>query len=89
MYRHVLHHAYPCCLDCHPHAYIRMVQNLIEWCLMFRMDRDECVETLARHARIRPPVTLAVWRELLKENKEFFDAYFTYDRSEATHLCDG
>ncbi|KAG6429573.1 hypothetical protein SASPL_107625 [Salvia splendens] len=68
-------HSFPC-LDCQPHTYIRMVQNMIERCLLFRMDRDECVKALAEHARIRPLVTLTVWKELLKENKDFFQAYF-------------
>ncbi|KAM3283323.1 hypothetical protein P3S67_026968 [Capsicum chacoense] len=70
------HHPFPC-LCCHPHTYIRMVQNLIERCLVLGMDRDECAKTLAIHARIRPLITLTVWRELMKENKDFFQAYFT------------
>ncbi|XP_019228974.1 PREDICTED: uncharacterized protein LOC109210055 [Nicotiana attenuata] len=64
------------CLCCHPHSYIRMVQNLIERCLLLGMDRDRCVKALAIHARIPPLVTLTVWRELLKENKDFFQVYF-------------
>ncbi|RWR81970.1 hypothetical protein CKAN_01067600 [Cinnamomum micranthum f. kanehirae] len=36
----------------------------------------DCVEALARHARIHPLVTLTVWRELLKENRGFFQAYY-------------
>nr|WCD39200.1 hypothetical protein [Annona squamosa]WCD39203.1 hypothetical protein [Annona squamosa] len=70
------HHHLPCCLHCHPHTYIRMVQHLIERCLLLRMSRDDCVEALAAHASIRPLVTLTVWRELLKENRSFFKAYF-------------
>ncbi|KAG5604568.1 hypothetical protein H5410_026071 [Solanum commersonii] len=46
------------CLCCNPHTYIRMVQNMIERCLVLGMDRDECIKTLAIHARIRPLVTL-------------------------------
>ncbi|XP_060215680.1 uncharacterized protein LOC132642590 [Lycium barbarum] len=65
------------CLCCHPQSYIRMVQNLIERCLVLGMDRDQCVKALAIHARIRPLVTLTVWRELLKENTGFFQAYFS------------
>ncbi|XP_049351527.1 uncharacterized protein LOC125815987 [Solanum verrucosum] len=65
------------CLCCNPHTYIRMVQNMIERCLVLGMDRDECIKTLAIHARIRPLVTLTVWRELIKENTDFFQAYFT------------
>ncbi|KAL9166254.1 hypothetical protein ABFS82_05G017500 [Erythranthe guttata] len=64
------------CLHCHPHTYIRMVQNLIERCLLLRMDREQCVTALAEHARIRPLVTLTVWKELVKENKDFFRSYF-------------
>ncbi|KAL0385532.1 UNVERIFIED_CONTAM: hypothetical protein Sradi_2947500 [Sesamum radiatum] len=73
--RNVVVHPFPC-LHCHPHTYIRMVQNLIERCLLFHMDRDQCVKALAEHARIRPLVTLTVWKELLKENEEFFRSYF-------------
>ncbi|CAA2995928.1 Hypothetical predicted protein [Olea europaea subsp. europaea] len=68
-------HSFPC-LHCHPHSYIRMVQNLIERCLLLRMDQDQCIKALAEYARIRPVVTLTVWRELLKENKDFFQTYF-------------
>ncbi|XP_027152855.1 uncharacterized protein LOC113752979 isoform X2 [Coffea eugenioides] len=68
------HHTSPC-LHCHPHSYIRMVHSLIERCLMLRMDRDQCIKALAKHARIQPQITLTVWRELMKENKEFFQAY--------------
>ncbi|PSS13597.1 SPX domain-containing membrane protein [Actinidia chinensis var. chinensis] len=69
------HHSYPC-LHCHPHSYIRMVQHLIERCLLLHMTRDQCIEALAEHARVRPLVTLTVWRELLKENRDFFQMYF-------------
>ncbi|KAG9154796.1 hypothetical protein Leryth_020087 [Lithospermum erythrorhizon] len=68
-------HSFPC-LHCHPHSYIRMVQNLIERCLMLHMDQDQCINVLAKYARIRPRVTLTVWRELMKENKDFFQTYF-------------
>ncbi|KAL8161619.1 hypothetical protein V2J09_013108 [Rumex salicifolius] len=64
------------CLHCHPHDYIRMVQQLIERCLLLRMRRNQCIHALAHHARIKPLVTLTVWRELLKENSGFFQAYF-------------
>nr|GLL49971.1 uncharacterized protein LOC109157426 [Ipomoea trifida] len=73
---HYHHHPFPC-LHCHPHSYIRMVQSLIERCLLLNMDREQCVKALARHARIRPLVTLTVWRELQKENKGFFHQYLT------------
>ncbi|XP_023538194.1 uncharacterized protein LOC111799040 isoform X1 [Cucurbita pepo subsp. pepo] len=68
------HHFLPC-FHCHPHAYIRMIQHLIERCLLLHMSRDECVKALARHANIRPLITLTVWKELQKENTEFFRAY--------------
>ncbi|XP_051144816.1 uncharacterized protein LOC127260868 isoform X2 [Andrographis paniculata] len=71
----IISHPYPC-LHCDPRTYIRMVQNLIERCLLLRMDREQCVEALAEHARIQPLVTLAVWNELLKENEDFFESYF-------------
>ncbi|KAF8392731.1 hypothetical protein HHK36_023080 [Tetracentron sinense] len=63
------------CLQCRPSEYIRLVQHLIEECLIFHMDRDECVRALENRASIQPAVTLAVWKELLKENPEFFSAY--------------
>ncbi|OMO69437.1 hypothetical protein COLO4_29054 [Corchorus olitorius] len=49
---------------------------MIERCLVFQMSRDDCVRALAKHAKIEPIVTLTVWKELLKENKGFFQAYF-------------
>ncbi|XP_059656143.1 uncharacterized protein LOC132303084 isoform X2 [Cornus florida] len=75
MYQHSHDQPLPC-LHCHPHSYIRMVQHLIERCLLFHMSRDQCIKALAEHAGIRPLVTLTVWRELLKENRDFFQAYF-------------
>ncbi|XP_028754402.1 uncharacterized protein LOC114713895 [Neltuma alba] len=64
------------CLYCHPQRYITMVQNLIERCLILHMSQDQCVKALAEHARIAPLVTLTVWKELQKENKDFFRVYF-------------
>ncbi|CAN6442490.1 unnamed protein product [Victoria cruziana] len=52
-----------------------MVQHLIEKCLLFHMNQEECVETLSRHANIKPVITTVVWNELEKENKDFFEAY--------------
>ncbi|XP_021742925.1 uncharacterized protein LOC110709003 [Chenopodium quinoa] len=69
------YHSQPC-LHCHPQSYIRMVQHLIERCLLLQMDRDQCIKALAEHAKIKPLITLTVWRELLKENRNFFQAYF-------------
>ncbi|KAG0464711.1 hypothetical protein HPP92_018875 [Vanilla planifolia] len=56
-------------------SYIRMVQHLIEKCLIHKMNKDECVEALNKHANIKPIVTSTVWAELEKENREFFDFY--------------
>nr|ABK25449.1 unknown [Picea sitchensis] len=55
---------------------IRTVQHLIERCLLFHMDLPGCVETLAKRANIDPVLTIAVWKGLLKENGDFFRAYF-------------
>ncbi|CAA6669360.1 unnamed protein product [Spirodela intermedia] len=56
-------------------SYIRMVQHLIEKCLVFRMNREESVEALSKYAGIKPVITSTVWKELEKENREFFEAY--------------
>ncbi|ESQ35791.1 hypothetical protein EUTSA_v10009171mg [Eutrema salsugineum] len=63
------------CLHCQPHSYIRMVQHMIERCILLRMTRDECVKALDHHASILPLVTLTVWRGLQRENKDFFEMY--------------
>ncbi|KAL1222816.1 hypothetical protein V5N11_022124 [Cardamine amara subsp. amara] len=63
------------CLYCQPHTYIRMVQHMIERCILLRMTRDECVKALDHHASIQPLVTLTVWRGLQRENKDFFETY--------------
>ncbi|XP_054808834.1 uncharacterized protein LOC129310958 isoform X2 [Prosopis cineraria] len=76
MHQHHTHQPFIPCLYCHPQRYIRMVQNLIERCLILHMSQDQCVKALAEHARITPLVTLTVWKELQKENKDFFRAYF-------------
>ncbi|OIT26756.1 PREDICTED: uncharacterized protein LOC109214907 [Nicotiana attenuata] len=55
--------------------YIHMVQHLIEECIIFKMSREECMEALSKHANIQPIITSTVWKELEKENKEFFEAY--------------
>eukprot|EP00246_Nothoceros_aenigmaticus_P003365 TRINITY_DN14494_c0_g1_i1.p1 TRINITY_DN14494_c0_g1~~TRINITY_DN14494_c0_g1_i1.p1 ORF type:complete len:114 (-),score=19.89 TRINITY_DN14494_c0_g1_i1:359-700(-) len=57
------------------HSYILMVQHLIERCLKLYMDRDDCVEALEKYAHVKPVITLTVWKELEKENKDFFAAY--------------
>ncbi|KAK4743113.1 hypothetical protein SAY87_001114 [Trapa incisa] len=56
-------------------SYIHMVHHLIEKCIIFKMSKEECMETLSRHANIKPVITSTVWNELEKENKEFFEAY--------------
>ncbi|KAK5837444.1 hypothetical protein PVK06_013254 [Gossypium arboreum] len=40
------------------------------------MNRQQCVEALAKYASIRPCITVTVWKELQKENRGFFEAYF-------------
>ncbi|KAL8263235.1 hypothetical protein R6Q59_024584 [Mikania micrantha] len=56
-------------------SYIHMVHHLIEECLTFKMSKEECMEALSKHANIMPAITSAVWSELEKENKDFFEAY--------------
>eukprot|EP00246_Nothoceros_aenigmaticus_P002589 TRINITY_DN1344_c0_g1_i2.p1 TRINITY_DN1344_c0_g1~~TRINITY_DN1344_c0_g1_i2.p1 ORF type:complete len:120 (+),score=9.75 TRINITY_DN1344_c0_g1_i2:399-758(+) len=51
------------------------IQHLIERCLLLYMDRDDCVKALAKYAHVKPAITLTVWKELEKENKDFFTAY--------------
>ncbi|KAF5175238.1 hypothetical protein FRX31_035176 [Thalictrum thalictroides] len=63
-------------------AYIRMVQHLIEKCLIFHMSEDECMEALSKHADIKPVITRTVWKELEKENKEFFEAYKRFNKED-------
>lgn len=55
--------------------YIRLVHRLIEECILFNMSKEECMEALSKHANIKPVITSTVWKELEKENKEFFEAY--------------
>ncbi|NP_001150934.2 hypothetical protein Zm00014a_030322 [Zea mays] len=62
--------------DSNPAAsYIHTVQHLIERCMTFGMSMEECMEALAKRADVLPVVTSTVWKELEKENKEFFDKY--------------
>ncbi|THU45332.1 hypothetical protein C4D60_Mb02t16780 [Musa balbisiana] len=63
-----------------------MVQHLIEQCLVFHMSKDECMEALAKHADIKPVITSTVWKELEKENKEFFQAYMKDQAEKAMEL---
>eukprot|EP00250_Pteridium_aquilinum_P013321 c21270_g1_i1 orf=185-565(+) len=54
---------------------IHVVQHLIEKCLLFYMDREECMACLQTNANLKPAITRAVWDELEKSNAEFFAAY--------------
>ncbi|KAL3717205.1 hypothetical protein ACJRO7_008740 [Eucalyptus globulus] len=63
-------------------SYIRMVHHLIEECILFKMSKEECMEALSKHANIEPVITSTVWKELEKENKEFFEAYARSTREE-------
>ncbi|MCO5557415.1 hypothetical protein L7F22_010979 [Adiantum nelumboides] len=56
-------------------AYIHTVQHLIEKCLMFKLDQEECASALEKHAKVKPAVTRIVWNELEKANPDFFTAY--------------
>ncbi|KAK6152442.1 hypothetical protein DH2020_015077 [Rehmannia glutinosa] len=58
-----------------PAQYIHLVHHLIEECMVFNLSKEECMEALSKHANILPIITSTVWKELEKENKEFFDAY--------------
>ncbi|CAK8543765.1 unnamed protein product [Lathyrus sativus] len=58
-----------------PAAYIHLVHRLIEECILFNMNQEECMEALSKHANIKPVITSTVWKELEKENKEFFEGY--------------
>ncbi|EFH53408.1 hypothetical protein ARALYDRAFT_905187 [Arabidopsis lyrata subsp. lyrata] len=51
------------------------VQHMIETCLTFNMSKEECMEALSKNANINPIITSSVWKELVKENKDFFEAY--------------
>ncbi|KAL9331903.1 hypothetical protein ACSQ67_001513 [Phaseolus vulgaris] len=52
-----------------------IVHRLIEECILFNMSKEECMEALSKHANINPVITSTVWKELAKENQEFFEAY--------------
>ncbi|RAL54834.1 hypothetical protein DM860_013530 [Cuscuta australis] len=51
------------------------VQHLIEYCLILKMTKGECIKVLSNRANIQPIITSTVWNELEKENEEFFEAY--------------
>ncbi|XP_009397500.1 uncharacterized protein LOC135671826 [Musa acuminata AAA Group] len=67
-------------------SYIRTVQHLIEQCLLFRMSKEECMEALAKHADIKSVITSTVWKELEKENGEFFQAYMKEQEEKAMEV---
>uniref|UniRef100_A0A452ZA89 Uncharacterized protein n=1 Tax=Aegilops tauschii subsp. strangulata TaxID=200361 RepID=A0A452ZA89_AEGTS len=46
-----------------------------EKCICFNLNKEGCMEALEKHAKINPVVTATVWKELEKENKEFFESY--------------
>ncbi|KAE8719297.1 putative Kelch repeat-containing F-box family protein [Hibiscus syriacus] len=48
---------------------------MLERCLLLHMNQQQSVKALAQYASIQPCVTITVWRELEKENKDFFEAY--------------
>ncbi|PWZ17752.1 hypothetical protein Zm00014a_040796 [Zea mays] len=62
-------------------AYIRMVHHMIEKCICFNLSKEECMDALEKHANVKPVVTSTVWKELEKENKDFFETY-NKDREE-------
>ncbi|KAI3705577.1 hypothetical protein L1987_75816 [Smallanthus sonchifolius] len=66
-------------------SYIHMVQHMIEKCLIFRMSKEECMEALSKHANIKPVITSTVWKELEKENKEFFESYMKSESSSGSN----
>ncbi|XP_039065831.1 uncharacterized protein LOC120211348 [Hibiscus syriacus] len=49
--------------------------EMLERCLLLHMNQQQSVKALAQYASIQPCVTITVWRELEKENKDFFEAY--------------
>ncbi|KDP35579.1 hypothetical protein JCGZ_09017 [Jatropha curcas] len=65
-------------------SYIHTVHHLIEECILFNMSKEECMEALSKHANIKPVITSTVWKELEKENKEFFEGYTKRREDRAT-----
>ncbi|KAJ4786758.1 histidine-tRNA ligase [Rhynchospora pubera] len=63
-------------------SYIRMVQHLIEKCILHNMNKEECMEALEKHANIKPVITST---ELEKENRAFFESY-ARDREERINM---
>ncbi|KAJ1263256.1 hypothetical protein BS78_09G169500 [Paspalum vaginatum] len=56
-------------------SYIKLVHHLIEKCMCFNLSKEECMDALEKHANVNPVITSTVWKELEKENKEFFETY--------------
>ncbi|CAK9148410.1 unnamed protein product [Ilex paraguariensis] len=52
------------------------------------MSKEECMEALSKHANIQPVITSTVWKELEKENKDFFEDY-TKNREERESKKEG
>ncbi|KAK1383835.1 Plant-specific transcription factor YABBY family protein [Heracleum sosnowskyi] len=73
------------CLHCHPDRFIRMVQHMIERCLLLNMSREDCIAALREHANIDPVITITVWEELRKENTSFFESYDIHAVSSSEH----
>ncbi|ONI03281.1 hypothetical protein PRUPE_6G248700 [Prunus persica] len=65
---------------------INQVHHLIEECIIFNMSKEECMEALSKHANIKPVITSTVWKELEKENKEFFEAYTKNRETRASEM---
>ncbi|CAL9002476.1 unnamed protein product [Prunus brigantina] len=65
---------------------INQVHHLIEECIIFNMSKEECMEALSKHANIKPIITSTVWKELEKENKEFFEAYTKNREARASEM---
>ncbi|XP_021295707.1 uncharacterized protein LOC110425200 isoform X1 [Herrania umbratica] len=51
-------------------SYIHLVQHLIEKCLIFNMTKEECMETLSKHANIKPVITSTEGIALVSYAKE-------------------
>ncbi|CAI7850644.1 unnamed protein product [Closterium sp. NIES-53] len=64
-----------------------MIQRLIERCLVLELSQAECIVSLARSARIKPAITLAVWNALEKENPVFFREYNKKTFSQAARMA--
>jgi uncharacterized protein (TIGR01589 family) len=54
---------------------LKMIQSLIERCLLSYMSKEDVVNHLYNQAHIDPVLTRIVWDKLEEANKEFFQAY--------------